>query len=197
VRGRTPRAGGFFAALRPRSHPPAPSVPALFDGRVAIRDAGEADLAQIAAIWDHEVLGSDATTDTEPRNPAAQRDWLARHTEIYPVIVAVTGHDLVAYGSLSPYQPKPAFARTVEDSVYVRQDRRGAGLGTMILGELVRRAGALGHRSILARITAKNTASLRLHARHGFRPIGLERESAFKLGRWHDVTIMQRHLDAI
>ena len=197
MRGRTPRAGGFFAALRPRSHPPAPSVPALFDGRVALRDAGEADLAQIAAIWDHEVLGSDATTDTEPRNPAAQRDWLTRHTEIYPVIVAVTGHDLVAYGSLSPYQPKPAFTRTVEDSVYVRRDRRGAGLGTMILGELVRRAGALGHRSILARITAKNTASLRLHARHGFRPIGLERESAFKLGRWHDVTIMQCHLDAI
>jgi len=197
VHGRTPRAGGFFAALGPRSHPPAPSVPALCDGRVEIRDACEADLAQIAAIWDHEVLGSDATTDTEPRNPAAQRDWLARHTEIYPVIVAVTGHDLVAYGSLSPYQPKPAFARTVEDSVYVRRDRRGAGLGTMILGELVRRAGALGHRSILARITAKNTASLRLHARHGFRPIGLERESAFKLGRWHDVTIMQRHLDAI
>jgi phosphinothricin acetyltransferase len=113
----------------------------------------------------------------------------------YPVIVAVTGHDVVAYGSLSPYQPKPAFARTVEDSVYVRQDRRGAGLGAMVLAELVRRARARGHHSILARITAKNTASLRLHRRHGFRPVGVERESAFKLGRWHDVTILQRRLD--
>jgi L-amino acid N-acyltransferase YncA len=101
----------------------------------------------------------------------------------------------VAYGALSPYQLKPAFARTVEDSVYVRRDRRGAGLGALILGELVQRARARGHHSILARITAKNTASLHLHARHGFRPIGLERESAFKLGRWHDVTIMQRRLD--
>jgi phosphinothricin acetyltransferase len=164
---------------------------------VDVRGACEADLAQIAAIWDHEVLGSDATTDTEPRNPAAQREWLARHTETYPVIVAVTGPDVVAFGCLSPYQPKPAFARTVEDSVYVRPDRRGAGLGAMILEELVRRAQARGHHSILARITAKNTASLRLHVRHGFRPIGLERESAFKLGRWHDVTIMQRRLDAI
>lgn len=102
---------------------------------------------------------------------------------------------MVAYGSLSPYQLKPAFARTVEDSVYVRRDRRGAGLGALILGELVQRARARGHHSILARINAKNTASLHLHARHGFRPIGLERESAFKLGRWHDVTIMQRRLD--
>jgi len=48
----------------------------------------------------------------------------------------------------------------------------------------------------VARITAKNAASLRLHARHGFRPIGVERESAFKLGRWHDVAIMQRRLDS-
>jgi len=103
--------------------------------------------------------------------------------------------DVLAYGALSPYQSKPAFARTVEDSVYVERNRRGAGLGGLILAELLRRAQVLEHHSILARITAKNTASLRLHARHGFHPVGLERESAFKLGRWHDVTIMQRPLD--
>ena len=195
MRGRTPRAGGFFAALGPRSSSPAPSVPAPLAGRVEIRAAREADLPAIAAIWEHEVLGSDATTDTEPRTAAAQREWLAGHTECYPVIVAATDHEVVAYGALSPYQRKPAFARTVEDSVYVRRDWRGAGLGALILGELVRRARARGHHSILARITARNTASLHLHARLGFRPIGLERESAFKLGRWHDVTIMQRRLD--
>lgn len=143
------------------------------------------------------MLGTDATTDTEPRDRAAQREWLSRHGERYPVVVAVAGHDVVAYGALSRYQPKPAFARTVEDSVYVRHDRRGAGLGAMVLAELVRRAQARGHHSILARITAKNTASLRLHARHGFRTVGVERESAFKLGRWHDVTIMQRRLDRV
>lgn len=195
MRGRTPRAGGFFAALGPRRPSPAPSFSAPLVARVEIRAAREADLPAIAAIWEHEVLGSDATTDTEPRTAAAQREWLAGHTECYPVIVAATDHEVVAYGSLSPYQQKPAFARTVEDSVYVRRDWRGAGLGALILGELVQRARARGHHSILARITAKNTASLHLHARHGFRPIGLERESAFKLGRWHDVTIMQRRLD--
>ena len=98
-------------------------------GRVEIRAAREADLAQIAAIWNHEVLCTDATTDTEPRDEVAQREWLARHTEPYPVIVAVSAADVVAYGALSPYQPRPAFARTVEDSVYVERGRRGAGLG--------------------------------------------------------------------
>ena len=127
----------------------------------------------------------------------ALREWLARHTARYPAIVAADAGNVMAYGCLSPYQAKRAFARTVEDSVYVRRGRRGAGLGRLILAELIRRAGVLGHRSVIARITAKNAASLRLHERHGFQLVGVELESAFKLGRWHDVTIMQRRLDEI
>jgi L-amino acid N-acyltransferase YncA len=199
--GPMPDAGGSFAAL-PSCPPPRRRSDAT-DGRVEIRAARETDLAQIAAIWNHEVLCTDATTDTEPRDAVAQREWFARHTERYPVVVAAVASDdperdddVVAYGSLSPYRSKPAFARTVEDSVYVERGRRGEGLGGLILSELIRRARALEHHSILARITAKNTASLRLHARHGFRPVGVERESAFKLGRWHDVTILQRRRDS-
>jgi L-amino acid N-acyltransferase len=189
-----PDAGGSFAALKScslscsRSRPPA--------ARVALRAARDADLGQIAEIWNHEVLGTAATTDTEPRSSSAQREWLARHTERYPVVVAVAPDEetVLAYGSLSPYLAKAAFARTVEDSVYVERSHRGAGLGGLILAELIRRARELEHHSILARITARNAASLRLHARHGFEVVGTERESAYKLGRWHDVTIMQRRL---
>src|SRR3990167_5326067 len=93
---------------------------------------------------------------------------------------------------LSPYRPTPAFARTAEDSVYVARDRRGEGLGRRVLDELLRRAAAAGHHSVLARVTAPNTASLRLHARAGFRTVGVERETAFKLGRWLDVVVLQR-----
>lgn len=143
------------------------------------------------------MLCADTTTETEPRDGTALREWLARHIERYPAIVAMTAGHVMAYGSLSPYQTKRAFARTVEDSVYVRRGRRGAGLGGLILAELIGRARTLGHHSLFARITARNVASLRLHARHGFHLVGVERESAFKLGRWHDVTIMQRRLDEI
>lgn len=194
-------AGGSFASLK--SCPARRTRSDAAPGRVELRAARETDLASIVAIWNHEVLCTDATTDTEPRDPIAQREWFARHTERYPIVVATIASDgseresdVVAYGSLSPYRPKPAFARTVEDSVYVARDRRGIGLGGLILTDLIRRARALEHHSVLARITAKNAASLRLHARHGFEQVGVERESAFKLGRWHDVAIMQRRLGA-
>ena len=158
---------------------------------VTVGDATEEDLPQITAIWNHEVLWTDATTDTEPRDDGPAREWLERHPASYPIVVAATGDAVLAFGSLSPYRPKPAFARTVEDSVYVERGHRRAGLGGLILAELIRRARAHGHHSMVARVTSGNDASIRLHARHGFGIVGVEREVAFKLGRWHDVTVMQ------
>ena len=161
---------------------------------VIVRDATETDLAQITAIWNHEVLWTDATTDTEPRDARTAREWFERHPACYPIVVAATGDRVLAFGSLAPYRPKPAFARTVEDSVYVERGHRGAGLGGQILAELIRRARAHGHHAMLARITAGNGASLRLHERAGFRVVGVESQIAWKHDRWLDVTIVQFRL---
>src|SRR5206468_34021 len=91
--------------------------------------------------------------------PGGGRAARARHPAGYPIVVAVTAAEVLAFGALAPYRPKPAFARTVEDSVYVKRGHRGAGLGDLILAELIRRARARGHHSMLARITSANTAS--------------------------------------
>jgi L-amino acid N-acyltransferase len=158
---------------------------------VAVRLAGPADARAVAAIWNFEVCFTGATTDTEPRDLKSLRAWLAGRDDDHPVVVAVRGSELVGFGALSAYRPKPAFRRTVEDSVYVKRGARGEGVGAAILGRLVERARARGHHSVLARITAGNAASIRLHERQGFERVGLERQTAFKLGRWLDVVTMQ------
>jgi L-amino acid N-acyltransferase len=78
--------------------------------------------------------------------------------------------------------------------VYVKDGWRGKGLGGLLLDALIERARCCGHHSMIARIVADNEASLRLHERHGFARVGLEREVAFKLGRWLDVVTLQRML---
>src|SRR3989442_14496746 len=96
----------------------------------------EADLPQITAIWNHEVLCTDATTDTEPRDPGAQRERLARHPAGYPIVVAVTAAEGLTFGALSPYRPKPAFARTLTGSDRPKRGLRAADGGNLILAEL-------------------------------------------------------------
>jgi L-amino acid N-acyltransferase YncA len=159
-----------------------------------IRTATPRDNGAIAAIWNRAVLETTATTDTEPRSAAAQRAWLARHGEEYPVIVAIEGGEVVAFGALTPYRPKPSYAHTVENSVYVREGWHGKGLGGLVLDRLLALARERGHRSVIARITASNEASLVLHERRGFVRVGLERQVAFKHGIWLDVATLQRIL---
>lgn len=163
-------------------------------GALTIRRARTADAAQIAAIWNREVLETDHTTDTEPRDAKAQRAWFTAHGDDHPVVVAADGDDVVAYGALSVYRPKPAFRQTVEDSVYVKAEHRGRGLGGLVLARLLELARDRGHRAVIARITAMNAASLALHERHRFERIGVERETAFKHGRWLDIVVMEKRL---
>jgi phosphinothricin acetyltransferase len=159
-----------------------------------IRAAGPSDSQAIAAIWNREVLETTATSDTEPRTVEAQREWLAAHGPRHPVIVAVDGDEVVAFGALSPYRTKPSYARTVENSVYVKDGWRGKGLGGAILDRLLALAREHGHHSVIARITGVNEASLALHERHGFVRVGHERQVALKHGIWLDVMTLQRVL---
>ena len=159
-----------------------------------IRPAVPGDSEAIAAIWNHEVLHTSATTDTEPRSPEGQRAWLAAHGPRHPVVVAVDAGEVVAFGALSPYRPKPAYAWTAENSVYVKDGWRGKGLGGALLERLLVLAESHGHRSVIARITACNEASLALHERRRFVRVGHERRVAFKHGIWHDVVTLQRIL---
>jgi phosphinothricin acetyltransferase len=159
-----------------------------------IRPAGEADNAQIAAIWNLEAIGTTATTDTEPRSVQTQQAWLAAHSAEYPALVAAVGDEILGFGALAPYRTKPSYARTVEDSVYVKAGWRGKGVGGLILDALIEHARQREHHSMIARIIADNEASLRVHERRGFVRVGREREAAFKLGRWLDVLTLQRML---
>jgi L-amino acid N-acyltransferase YncA len=161
---------------------------------LTIRPAGMEDAARLAAIWNTEASTTLNTTDTEARDAATQRAWLAAHGDAYPVVVAVVDGDVAGYAALTPYRDKPAFRHTVEDSIYVDATRRGQGVGRALLAHLVDAAAVLGHQSVLARITAENVVSRRLHEALGFRLVGVEEAVAFKLGRWLDVAVYQRRL---
>src|SRR5204863_22394 len=127
-----------------------------------------------------------ASRENEPCSAQAQQAWLAVHGDAYPALVAAVGDEILGFGALAPYRPKPSYARTVEDSVYVKAGWRGKGVGGLILDALIEHARARDHNSMIARIIADNEASLRLHERHGFVRVGREREAALKLGRWLD-----------
>jgi L-amino acid N-acyltransferase len=161
-----------------------------------IRLVRPADAEPIRVIYNAEVTGSAATLDLVPRTPEEQQAWMAEHRGPHPAIVAVDDDkDLVlGFGSLSVFRNRPAYATTVENSVYVDASRRGTGVGRALLDELVVLAGQHGFHTVIARVGGGNEASIRLHQACGFQMVGVEREVGRKFNRWLDVSVLQRLL---
>lgn len=159
-----------------------------------IRLATLADAEAIRNIYNHEVLNSTVTFDLRPRSLEEQKEWLEARSGAHAVVVAVSDGEVVGFGALSPYRERPAYATSVEDSVYVRADQRGTGVGRALLEELVKLATQHGFHTMLARIVGGHAASIALHLAVGFEIVGSEREVGRKFNRWLDVVVMQRML---
>ena len=161
---------------------------------VRIRPAVESDAEAIRAIYNHEVEHSTATFDLVMRSSADQRSWLATRSGAFSVLVAEWQGDVVGFASISPYKERAAYRTTVEDSVYVRRDRHGLGIGKVLLTALLDAAETSGFHSVMARIEAGGDASRALHQACGFHLVGIEREVGRKFNRWVDVVEMQKLL---
>jgi len=161
---------------------------------VDIRPARVEDAEAIRQIYNREVLSSTVTFDLVPRTLEDQLTWQQARSGAHAVIVAERDDEVVGFASLSPYRDRPAYNSTVENSVYVRSDQRGQGVGRALLSELMATAGQHGFHTVMARIVGDHDASIGLHAALGFTEVGTEREVGRKFGRWLDVVLMQRLL---
>ncbi len=171
-------------------------LPAM-DNAPCLRPAVLADAAAISAIYNHYVLHSTCTFREEPETVAERECWLAEHISPHVAIVAEESDGTIAgWASLSRFHERSAYRFTAEDSVYLRDDRRGRGLGTHLLAELMASARQGGFRCVIASITAEQEASLALHRRFGFTDAARLRHVGLKFGRWLDVVYLQAELQA-
>ncbi len=158
---------------------------------MTLRLATRADADAIEAIYASYVLTSTCTWQEQPGPPEERRAWLDAHGERHPVTVVEEAGEIVAWGALSPFNRRSGYRFTVEDSVYVRADRQRRGLGRLVLEDLLRRARALEHHTVVAGISADQEGSLRLHAAFGFVEVARMPELGYKLGSWLDLVYLQ------
>lgn len=163
-----------------------------------IRAAARGDLPRVQAIYAHEVLTGTASFELEPPDVDELARRMRRVRERgYPYLVAVVDDDVVGYAYAAEYRPRPAYAYTVESSVYVAAEARRRGVGEALLRRLVDDCTAAGARQMVAVIgDSAHVASIALHAKCGFRQVGVLHDVGYKFHRWLDSVIMQRTLGA-
>lgn len=162
---------------------------------VALRPFAWGDIPAITAIYRHYVEHSTATFDLEAPGPTYLAEKFGHMVEAgHPVIVAERAGELVGYAYASTYRPRPAYRFTCEDSIYLRHDATGIGLGRVLLAELIDQSRAFGFKQMIAVITAESAASIALHEKFGFDTVGRHAALGLKFDRWLDVIHMQKAL---
>jgi phosphinothricin acetyltransferase len=133
-----------------------------------IRIATQADVPAILEIYAPYVL---TTTYTFEYDVPTQEEFLARFrsiTERFPWLVweedgRILGY---AYGS-APFE-RAAYRWLAEDSVYLRPEARGRGIGAKLLQALEDILRYQGYGMIYAIITSENQNSLEFHRKMGY-----------------------------
>lgn len=165
---------------------------------LVVRDGTAEDLPGMAAIYTHYVLNTTITFNTDVRTPAQWRDRFRRNVEDgpYHLLVACgpTG-EVVGFVETLQFRPKPAYARSVELSIYAAPDAVGTGVGHALMTALLARLASTELHRLFAIIALPNDPSVRFHQRHGFVHRGTLSEAGYKFGEYLDVAYYERAID--
>lgn len=168
------------------------------DGNMILREAKEADIVGIQAIYAHYVLNTAFSFEEEPPDSTEMnRRRLEVTSKGLPYLVAEKNGKIAGFAYAGPFRTRSAYRYTLEDSIYVAPEMRSCGVGKALLGEVIRKSTLLGYRQMIAVIgDSTNTASIALHGKLGFHQEGVLRGVGYKFGRWYDVVIMHMPLSA-
>ncbi len=160
-----------------------------------IRAAAPGDLEAIRAIYAHYVEHTVITFDFDPPSLEEWGERLAAAGERgHPWLVAERDGAVAGYAYAAPFRAKPAYAQTVETTIYLSHEATGHGLGRALYGALLDALIAQELHLAVAGMTLPNPASQRLHRALGFEPVGTFAQVGFKHGAWRDVEFLQRRL---
>ncbi|MBB2902276.1 phosphinothricin acetyltransferase [Kineococcus radiotolerans] len=159
-----------------------------------IRPATPADAAACAAVYAPYVRDTAISFELEPPDAAEVARRIEASGQRHAWLVLEDAGRVAGYAYASPFAARPAYDWSCEVSVYLAPGLRRSGAGRALYTELFARLEQRGFRTLVAGVTVPNEASLGLHRATGFEVVGTFRDIGFKLGRWWDVTRLQRSL---
>jgi phosphinothricin acetyltransferase len=161
----------------------------------AIRSATRNDAAAICDIYNHYVLNTVISFETE----AVSVDEMAARIEEtltqFPWLVYEVEGRIIGYAYASKWRLRRAYQYSVEGSVYLVQDYAGRGVGTLLYQALINELTKQNVHAVLGGIALPNPGSVALHEKLGFVKVAHLPQIGRKFDQWLDVGYWQLILD--
>ncbi len=148
-------------------------------------------LSDIDAILEIYRLGLETGEASFEQQVPDSETWQKKYL---PIARLVWEQDSTAIGwaALAPVSARDCYRGVTEISIYIHPDHQSRGIGSKLMQELVKESEANGIWSLYSSIFPENSATRKLHLRHGFREVGMRQRIAQQNGRWRDTLILER-----
>jgi phosphinothricin acetyltransferase len=151
----------------------------------------ERDLPAIVDIYNSTVASRMVTADLEPVTVESRMPWFHnRDWNTRPIWAARSGDTIIGWLSFQPYYGRPAYHATAEFSIYIAEQSRGLGVGSILLDRAISGSQELGIKTLLGFVFGHNKPSLKLLDKFGFEQWGLLPGACELDGVERDVVIM-------
>ena len=160
-----------------------------------VRAATDADAVEIASLLNALLATTTIEWTVKARTAHDVLAWIGDH-EV--VLVADDRGEVVgvaAFGWFRDVVKWPGYRFTVENTIHVRKDRWGSGVGEMLMRALIEQARGADKHTMVAAIDSANEASVRFHERFGFVEVARMPQVGAKFGRWLNLVLLQLSLD--
>jgi phosphinothricin acetyltransferase len=163
---------------------------------ISVRPAARGDLPRLTEIYNYYVIHTPVTFDIEPYTVEKRAAWLNQFgaTGRHRLMVAHEKGVVLGYAGTTQFRVKAAYDTTVETTIYCDQQAIGKRIGSLLYGALFEALKGEDIHRIVAGYTLPNDASAALHARCGFKPVGIYTEVGRKFRRYWDVQWTERPL---
>jgi phosphinothricin acetyltransferase len=157
-----------------------------------IRDFKFSDLTQVVTILNYYVKNDTCIFQMEPYTFIEIENKFNSILSIYPIFVDERDGKVVGFAYGSRWRDKPAYALSVETTIYIHPDYKYAGIGEPLYQKLINTLAEMKFHLLVAGMTMPNVASQRLHEKLGFEYVGSFKDAGMKFGQWHDVGFWQK-----
>jgi len=159
-----------------------------------IRWVREGDLENIVKLYNFFIENTVVTFETEAISVSEMKSRIDIISSEYPFLVAEVDSEFVGYAYAAGWKERASYFATVESTVYLDSKFHGKGYGFALYSSLLTELKKTNIHSVIGGIADTNAASIALHTKCGFKPIGTLKEVGFKHDRWVDVSYYQKIL---
>jgi phosphinothricin acetyltransferase len=159
-----------------------------------IRAAVRGDLARLTEIYNYYVVNTPVTFDVDPYTVERREAWFGQFGTAgrYRLLVAEGDAGILGYVGTMRFRPKAAYETTVETTIYCAHEAVGKGVGRSLYAALFEALRGEDIHRYVGGYTLPNSASAELHARFGFKVVGVFSEVGRKFGKYWDVCWTER-----